>query len=53
MKTRIVKLITFLFTALAVSVPALADDSELLRKSMSSAAGSIVDPIPEAEHAFI
>lgn len=32
---------------------AFADDGELLRKSMSSAAGSIVSPVPEAEHAFI
>lgn len=45
-------LIALLSCALA-STAALADDGQLLRKSMSSAAGSLEDPVPEAEHAFI
>ena len=36
-----------------LTTPAFADDGELLRKSMSSAAGSVEFPVPEAEHAFI
>lgn len=39
--------------ALTAGAPALADDGELLRKSMSSAPGQVTSPIPEAEHAFI
>jgi hypothetical protein len=44
-------------TALAVAAlaaaPVFADDGDLLRKSMSSSAGSVANPVPEAEHAFI
>ncbi len=54
MNLQLKQLITVLGTGalLGVSV-AKADDGALLRKSMSSSPGTVEDPVPEAEHAFI
>ncbi|MCU0296231.1 MAG: choice-of-anchor O protein, partial [Candidatus Nanopelagicales bacterium] len=35
------------------AVTGWADDGQLSRKSMSSSSGTVDDPVPEAEHAFI
>jgi hypothetical protein len=54
MRPRIKALLCAFASILLIGASVSADDGELLRKSMSRLSGNpVLDPVPEAEHAFI